>query len=174
MLIELRALEGEDMKVVAKVNDYNLSKSLRGKNGEFREQIDKTVWMKAIEKVQNLKVFYNHQNKINLAKEVSLRAEEDGVYADITLFENARGLYDAIKNGQATGMSFGFRALKDSWEQFGNFVKRSIEDMELFEISILDVAPAYNGTQVYTRAVEVPFQNDLDMRRKQLELLKMK
>lgn len=169
--IEFRALE--NLKVRAKVNDFGISKELKGKNGTFREQISKDVWTRALEKIQELKVHFNHRPEINVAKNVNLSVEEDGVYADIELHEGAEGLYRSIQDGKATGMSFGFRALKDSFEQVGNFLKRSIEDMELFEISILDVEPAYYGTVVEARQIELPFEYDLDLKKKQLELLKM-
>lgn len=71
-------------------------------------------------------------------------------------------------------MSFGFRALKDSFDKVGNFVKRTIEDMEVFEVSILDVEPAYLGTLAEVRQLEIPLAKDplYEIRKRRLKLMK--
>lgn len=167
--LEVRELENNSLSLVCKVNDYTLSKELRGKNGAFREVVPRDTWERAIN--PNIKFFYNHKPYFELADKVELRAEEDGVYLYATLNENEKGLYDAVINGEITGMSFGFRALKDRWDNVGNYKQRTIEEMELFEVSILDKTPAYNNTSVETRELYIPI--DLDIKRKRLELLKL-
>lgn len=172
-ILEVRALENEDteLKIVAKVNDYSLSKELSDlKGNKFREQICKDAWQRAIEKAKDLKVYFNHQPEINIAKEVTLKAEDDGVYAEITLIENARGLYEKILEGLTTGMSFGFKAIQDKFVDVGTYLQRKIDDFNLFEISVLDKEPAYNGTEVTVRSLEVPVNTGLI----ELELLKLK
>jgi hypothetical protein len=50
------------------------------------------------------------------------------------------------------GWSFGFVSEKDSWEEGESGVqKRSIEELELLEVSILDMTPAYVATSIETR-----------------------
>ncbi|QPJ86720.1 hypothetical protein HH195_12165 (plasmid) [Sarcina sp. JB2] len=173
-ILEVRALENKEdteLKIVAKVNDYSLSKELYDlKGNKFREQICKDAWQRAIEKAKDLKVYFNHQPEINIAKEVTLRAEDDGVYAEITLIENARGLYEKILEGLTTGMSFGFKAIQDKFIDVGTYLQRKIEDFNLFEISVLDKEPAYFGTEVSARSLEVPSNTGLI----ELELLKLK
>lgn len=172
-ILEVRALNNKDteLKIVAKVNDYSLSKELSDlKGNKFREQICKEAWQRAIEKAKDLKVYFNHQQEINIAKEVTLKAEDDGVYAEITLIENARGLYEKILEGLTTGMSFGFKAIQDKFVDVGTYLQRKIEDFNLFEISVLDKEPAYFGTTVNVRSLEVPKSNELI----ELELLKLK
>ena len=177
VLTEIRALEG-GKQIKARVNDYSLSKELRGKNGKFREIISKEVWQRAIEKAQNkVSVFINHQSYVDIMKNVELRAEDDGVYLYGTLIESADGVHKAIQEGKINGISFGFRALKDSFRQaIGGYLERSIEDMELFEVSLLDIEPAYYGTYVEARALELPKQTweiELELRQKQLYLYKL-
>lgn len=173
-ILEVRALENNkdtELKIVAKVNDYSLSKELFDlKGNKFREQICKEAWQRAIEKAKDLKVYFNHQPEINIAKEVTLKAEDDGVYAEITLIEGARGLYEKILEGLTTGMSFGFKAIQDKFVDVGTYLQRKIEDFNLFEISVLDKEPAYFGTTVSVRSLEVPKSNELI----ELELLKLK
>ena len=175
-ILEVRALENKEdteLKIVAKVNDYSLSKELSDlKGNKFRDQICKEAWQRAIEKAKDLKVYFNHQPEINIAKEVTLKAEDDGVYAEITLIEGARGLYEKILEGLTTGMSFGFKAIQDKFVDVGTYLQRKIDDFNLFEISVLGEGkpPAYFGTEVSVRSLEVPSNTGLV----ELELLKLK
>lgn len=172
LITEFRALEG-GKQVKARVNDYTLSKELRGKNGKFREIISREVWTRAIEKANNnIKVFINHSPYVDIMENVELRAEDDGVYLYGTLLDKAENVHKAIKEGKINGVSFGFRALKDSFKQaIGGYMERHIEDMELFEVSLLDVEPAYFNTCVEARALELPVNTTI--RQRQLNLLKM-
>ena len=65
-------------------------------------------------------------------------------------------------------MSFGFKAIKDTFNHVGNYLQRTIEDMELFEVSILDKTPAYNNTLVEARELNIPI--DYTIKRKRLNL----
>lgn len=170
--IEFRQFNDDKLEIVCKINNYNLSKELRSKNGTFREQIPRDVWQRAIEKNRDIKFYYNHKPYFELANKIELRAENDGVYLYANLKESEKGLYEAIKNGLIKGMSFGFRSIKDSFDKVGSFVKRTIEDMQLFEVSILDIEPAYFGTMAEVRQLEIPY-NQLDIKKKKLELYKM-
>lgn len=167
--LEIRELESSSLSLVCKVNDYSLSKELRGKNGTFRELVPKETWEKAIN--DNIKFYYNHKPYFELGVSVELRAEDDGVYLYAKLKENEKGLYNAVKDGLITGMSFGFKCLKDKWQDNGNFKQRTIEDMELLEVSILDKEPAYWGTSAEVRGLHIPI--DLSIMKKRLELYKL-
>lgn len=163
--LEVRAKAGKDLEVTCKVNDYGYSKFLtNNKLGRFIEKITKPVWERAIAKATNVQAHYDHQNYINIAESISLRAEEDGVYADIKFFENARGIYEAVKKGLISQMSFGFRALKDKVIENGDYVERHIEDMELLEVSLLDVEAAYKNTAINVRALEEEDSEDKEVR----------
>lgn len=169
--LELRELENNNFSIVCRVNDYGLSKELRGRNGKFREQIPKEVFQRALESNSDIKFYYNHKPYFELAEKIELRAEEDGVYLYADLKDSEKGLYEAIKDGAIQGMSFGFRALKDTFENVGGFMKRTIQDMELFEVSILDKEPAYTGTLAEVRELDIPI--NMDLYRKRLELYKL-
>lgn len=169
---EIRNLVDNSLSIVCKVNDYTLSKELRGKNGSFRELVPKDTWQKAIEENPDVKFYYNHKDYFELADSIKLTAEDDGVYLYATLKESEKGLYQAIKDGLISGMSFGFQSLKDTWQTVGSFMQRTINDMNLFEVSILDKTPAYNGTVAEVRELLIPF-NDIEIKKKKLELLKL-
>ena len=56
------------------------------------------------------------------------------------------------REDKLSGWSFGFRSLKDSWVPQENGIrKRNLEDIDLVEVSILDVTPAYPATSIETR-----------------------
>lgn len=167
--LEIRELESNSLSLVCKVNDYSLSKELRGKNGTFRELVPKETWEKAIN--DNIKFYYNHKPYFELGVSSELRAEDDGVYLYAKLKENEKGLYNAVKDGLITGMSFGFKVLKDRWSNEGTYRQRTIEEMELFEVSILDKEPAYWGTSAEVRGLHIPI--DLSVMKKRLELYKI-
>lgn len=167
--LEVRKLENSSLTLVCKVNDYSLSKELRGNNGYFREIVPRETWQKAIN--DKIKFYYNHKPYFELGEVAELKAEDDGVYLYASLKESEKGLYDAVKNGEITGMSFGFRSLKDKWETVGNYKQRTILDMELYEVSILDKTPAYNNTNVEARSLYIPI--DTNILRKRLNLYKL-
>ena len=165
--IELRELEqGYQLEIL--VNDYRDSKMLTGMNGNFIENIPMDVWKKTISSSNNVELLVDHSPYVNVADKIELEAREDGIYAIATLSDKAKNLYDGIKEHGANGISFGFRAINDTW----NGIKRTINEMDLFEISILMTKqPAYNGGYAEVRNIEVPY-NSIDIKRKRLELLK--
>jgi hypothetical protein len=67
------------------------------------------------------------------------------------------------------------KVLKDKWVSDGDVDLRIVEDIELVEISILNVEAAYNGTEVLEYR---KFANDelwkLDLMKKQIEILRLK
>lgn len=167
--IELRELE-EGYQLEILVNDYRDSKMLYGKNGKFIENIPREVWQNAINSNNTIELLVDHSPYVNVADKIELDAREDGVYAIATLTHKARNLYESIKSNGANGISFGFRALKDTWNGF----KRTVNQMELFEISILMTKqPAYNGGYAEVRNIEVPY-NKLSILKKQLSIEKLK
>lgn len=169
--LELRELGHNSLSLVCKVNDYSLSKEIRGLKGTFREVVPKETWKKAISNNPSIKLYYNHKNYFEFRKEIEFKIEEDGVYLFISLKDSEQGLYNAVKNSELTGLSFGFKCLKDKRETVGNFRKRTILDIDLFEVSLLDVTPCYNNTSIEIRNLNIPI--NWDIYRKHLELFKL-
>ncbi|MGL5067238.1 MAG: HK97 family phage prohead protease [Sarcina sp.] len=168
--IEIRELEtGYQLEIL--VNDYTDSKMLNGKNGKFIENIPKPVWEEAINKSNSIQLLIDHCPYVDVADSITLEARDNGVYAVATLTNKAKGLYKSIKETGANGISFGFKSLSDSW----NGIKRTINSMELKEVSILMTKnPAYKNTMVECRDIEnrdilIPYSN-IDIKRKRLHL----
>ncbi|MDU4750282.1 MAG: HK97 family phage prohead protease [Clostridium butyricum] len=163
--IEIRELE-TSYQLEILVNDYRDSKMLTGKNGKFIENVPQETWIRATEKNKNVELLIDHSPYVNVADELKFDVREDGVYAIATLSDKAKTLYDSIKEYGARGISFGFQCVNETW----NGIKRTINDMQLFEISILmNKEPAYNGGYAECRNIEVPY-NRIDMMKKRLEL----
>ena len=57
------------------------------------------------------------------------------------------------KNGKLTGWSFGFKCKKDSWNDTGEI--RTLEEIELDEVSILTKTPAYTATSIELRGGDI-------------------
>lgn len=87
----------------------------------------------------------------------TLRLSEDsqGLAFDLDLPDTqaARDVLALAERGDLGGMSFGFTATRD--EVRGNI--RTLQMVELFEISIVAAWPAYEGTTVQARAVGINF-----------------
>lgn len=165
--IELREIEnGYQLEIL--VNDYRDSKLLNGKNGKFIENIPKETWENAINENPNIELLVDHSPYVNIAENIEFQIREDGVYAIATLTNKAKTLYNSIKEYGVNGISFGFKCISDKW----NGIKRTINKMDLFEISILmSKQPAYNGGYAEVRNIEIPY-NSLDIKKKRLSMYK--
>ena len=74
-------------------------------------------------------------------------------------------IIEKARNKELRGWSFGFVSEKDSWEEGESGVqKRSIEKLELLEVSILDMTPAYVATSIETRGEQTAM---IEMRREE-------
>ena len=105
---------------------------------------------------------YNHQdNYLVLArtrnKSLELSIDEVGlkVKAELLDTQSNRDIYKMVKNGLLDKMSFAFTVEKQQWNREGKIPIRSIEEIDrLYDVSIVDV-PAYDGTSVYARSMEM-------------------
>ena len=118
--------------------------------------------------------------------DVRLLVEHDGVAigrtksGTLSVFEDERGLridarvdpanpkvaevVSAIRRGDLDGMSFGFRTIKDSWNE--TRTERVLEELQLFEVSLVSF-PAYPQTAVAARSEQAAEQEaDVSARRR--------
>ena len=176
--IEFRALEEDNkLKIVAKVNDYNKSKMMRDKNGKnFVEIAPKEMWQRCLH--DGIKVFLNHKNYVEIGNSHTFEVRNDGVYMEVVLDPTKeKGIYENVKQGILSQVSFGFKVVKDSWKKVNDYFERTLEDIKISEISLLDCTAAYNSTSIECRNLEVPntFNKvDISLMKLQIELLKLK
>jgi uncharacterized protein len=130
------------------------SRELSSPTGKFVEQILPRTFERALAANPNVELLFNHDPSRKLGSTVEgnldLREDNIGLRATATVTDSA--VMEKARNGELRGWSFGFQALKQSWEERSDGMKkRSIEEMHLAEISILDKTPAYIATSVECR-----------------------
>lgn len=133
------------------------SRILPSPHGKFVEQIKATVWERALEKAEDVKLLFNHRNDRELGsiKQGNLELFEDNIGLRAICTIEDEEVIEKAKNGKLRGWSFGFIAQKDTWEDFKEGIsRRFIEELDLLEVSILDKTPAYIGTSIEQRGEE--------------------
>ena len=131
--------------------------TLHGKIKTFVERIKSGVFRTALKRNDDVLVLLNHNYERVLAstKDGSALLEEDniGLRAEITITD--KEVVEKARSGKLSGWSFGFIANEDEETSESNnpYPIRTVTDMDLVEVSILDEtkAPAYYGTSIESR-----------------------
>ena len=132
-----------------------IRETLHGKIRTFLERIKAGVFRNALKKNDNVLVLLNHDETRVLAstKDGNAVLAEDniGLRAEITITD--KEVVQKARDGKLSGWSFGFIANDDELSTEGKDEIRTVTDMDLLEVSILDdtKAPAYYGTSIETR-----------------------
>ena len=119
---------------------------------DFVEKISAGAFGRAVSRAREIRLMYNHKRDIGGTADGSLKLSEDniGLKADATITDPEA--VEAGKRGEFRGWSFGFTDAKDRWEDVSEGLqRRTIDDLDLQEVSILSVTPAYMGTSVELR-----------------------
>ena len=75
------------------------------------------------------------------------------VEIDLPDTTDGRDLAVSLERGDISGMSFGFRVTKDTWDETGDMPMRTIQAVDLFEVSAV-AFPAYDDTSLALRSLE--------------------
>ena len=132
-----------------------IRETLHGRIRTFLERIKAGVFRNALKKNDNVLVLLNHDNNRVLAstKDGSAVLAEDniGLRAEITITD--KEVVQKAREGKLSGWSFGFIANDDEITTEGKDEIRTVTDLDLLEVSILDdtKAPAYYGTSIEAR-----------------------
>lgn len=156
MQIEVR--NDEKLEVSGYVNAIDrYSKELYGSKGKFIEKVAPTVFQRALEKAKNVDMLLNHDVRRKLASTenatLELREDNIGLHAKAIIVDE--DVIQEAQQGNLKGWSFGFRALSDSWQDDAGVVKRTLEDIDLMEVSLLTIEPAYIATSVQVRSEDI-------------------
>ena len=153
-------IRGDSVLITGYVNAVErvskpIRETLHGRITTFLERIRAGVFRTALKRNDNVLVLLNHDNSRVLAstKDGNANLEEDniGLRAEITITD--KEVVQKARDGKLSGWSFGFIANDDEvMTECGNEV-RTVTDMELIEVSILDdtKSPAYYGTSIEAR-----------------------
>lgn len=154
----------------------------------FVERVRAGAFDKALKRGKPIELRFNHGRKLG-DTESNLELYEDniGLYARAVISD--REVIEKARKNELRGWSFGFVAEGESWDKEGEIDRRTLEDIDLREVSVLDVTPAYVGTSVEVRGEESNVfetrgiaesiktldrrgQNILDVYEKEIEILK--
>jgi hypothetical protein len=158
-VFDLKELRLDTVDGKEKIRGYGaVFDSLSEDLGGFREKISQGAFTETLENGADVRALWNHDPNFVLGRTKSgtLKLEEDerGLTVEIsppnTSF--AKDLQEMIKRGDVNQMSFGFKAIDDSWgkDDEGESI-RTLNKVELFDISAVTF-PAYPETSVSVRA----------------------
>ena len=119
---------------------------------DFVEKISAGAFGRAVSRAREVRLMFNHKRDIGGTADGTLKLSEDsiGLKAEATVTDPET--VEAAKRGELRGWSFGFTGAKDRWEDVSEGLqRRTIDDLDLQEVSILSVTPAYVGTSVELR-----------------------
>lgn len=136
--------------------------NLRGRMQRFIEKIKAGAFETALKRNNNVKVLLNHNKERELANTLdgTAKLEEDniGLRAEVTIRDAE--VVEKAKNHKLVGWSFGFYSNSDDVAQEATIATRTVNDLDLMEVSILDDtrSPAYYGTSIETRNEGEPLE----------------
>ena len=118
----------------------------------FDEVIAPGAFARAISENNDIRALFNHNwdNVLGRTKNGTLHLEEDdrGLKFEVELPNTtiARDLVESMKRGDINQCSFGFIPTKEEWDYNVEPALRTIQEVELFEISVVSI-PAYDDTE---------------------------
>lgn len=119
----------------------------------FEESIAPGAFGKAISTNGDIRALFNHDwnNVLGRTKSGTLRLSEDerGLKFEVDLPDTsvARDLAESLKRGDINQCSFGFIPTVEEWDYTVEPAKRTIQEVDLFEVSVVSI-PAYEDTEV--------------------------
>ena len=136
-------------------NSKPISERVGGKIRTFLERIKAGAFRTSLKRNANIPILLNHDPNRVLAStsDGSAVLEEDniGLRGEVTI-KDAETVQKA-KDGKLSGWSFGFFSNADKFTSDGANELRTVEDLDLVEVSVLDdtKSPAYYGTSIEAR-----------------------
>jgi uncharacterized protein len=133
------------------------SRVLPSPRGKFVEEILPKTFERALQKNDSVDLLFNHDRNRKLGStktgELSLSEDNVGLRAVATVIDPE--VMEKARKGELRGWSFGFASIRDEWRtREDGMQKRSIAELELFEVSVLDKTPAYLAQSIEARGEE--------------------
>ena len=125
---------------------------------DFVEKISAGAFGRAISRAKEIRLMYNHKRDIGGTKDGTLTLSEDNIGLKANAVITDAEAVEAARKGEFRGWSFGFSNAKDRWSDVNEgdgLQLRTIDDLDLSEVSILTVTPAYVGTSVEVRGENI-------------------
>ena len=133
------------------------SRVMRDKDGYFTETIQPGAFARALQRDGTRKMLLNRDAGRVLASEgegLELREDAVGLFARATVDDEE--VVEKARRRELRGWSFGFVPIKERFDERDGMRHRTVEDMRLFEVSVIDQRkmPAYAATSVLTRDMD--------------------
>lgn len=129
------------------------SRVLRDSEGYFTETIAPGAFARALTHGKRQMLLNHEKERVigNEGENLDLKEDAVGLFARATV-DDAEVIEKAKKH-ELRGWSFGFAPIKQRFEDKDGMRHRIVEDMHLYEVSIIDQRklPAYAATSVFTR-----------------------
>lgn len=168
---ELRTVEGDTLNIEGYVNAVGRESELLyspKRNKWFKEVMEPGVFKRALENNVDIPMLLEHDYNKQIASTSNgtLELTEDSIGLKFKATIQDQELYSSIKNGEINSCSFGFVCEEDEYEFVNNKEeKRYVKDIQLLEVSLVK-NPAYIGSLVEARNMEMALQ-ELNMSRKE-------
>lgn len=133
------------------------SRMLPSPRGKFVEQISPKVFERALGRTDNVDLLFNHKSerKLGSTSDGNLTLYEDNVGLRAICTVTDEEVLNKAKNNELRGWSFGFICREDRWAEHDGVQRRYVDDLDILEVSILDITPAYYATSIESRGDEV-------------------
>lgn len=135
----------------------------------FEEVIAPGAFARSLSENGDIRALFNHDwnNVLGRTKSGTLRLEEDerGLKFEVELPNTtiARDLAESMRRGDINQCSFGFFPTEETWDYNSEPAVRTINEVELFEISVVSI-PAYEDTEVsLVRSKEIDKEVEIRM-----------
>ena len=129
------------------------SRPLRDAQGIFIEQVVPGTFRKALSANKPVELRFDHRRVVGGTSDGTLTLQEDNIGLRAEAIIHDEEVAEKARKKELRGWSFGFVKTKDRWEG-EDPRRRYLEELELREVSILDVTPAYIATSIETRGEE--------------------
>lgn len=132
-----------------------ITENIGGEIKKFLERVRAGVFRDALKRNENTPVLLNHKDERQLActEDGTAVLEEDniGLRAEVTITDEE--VVEKARNKKLVGWSFRFISNNDEFSKFGDDDVRTLNNIDLLEVSILDDehSPAYYGTSIEAR-----------------------
>lgn len=143
------------------------SRVMQDRTGTFVECVKAGAFKRALDRNPNINVLLNHKEDKILAKTTDGTTEltEDAIGLKCRCVVTDSDVVSKARAGKLRGWSFGYYDVPDGVaisSDEGGLKKRSIKDLDLVEVSIIDdtMLPCYVGTLINVRAGKSMFASE--------------
>lgn len=156
MKIEIREAEGR-LHISGYVNVVERdSKPIETLRGRCVEQVRAGAFAASLSDGHEVRMMLNHNRNIGSTTNGTLTLKENNVGLYAEAWTDDSEVRELARRGELKGWSFGFKAIEDRLEErSGDIPRRYLDRLELHEVSVLSVNPAYSGTLIEARSEPV-------------------